>query len=125
MVYFWVGIAGAFGAILRYLIGVTFFTASSFPYATLFINLFGSYLLAVLTTRIFRKTTLPSHLTTAIGTGFVGSFTTFSALSVETVELFRNENLFLGFLYVFISITGGLIMSRLGFDMESEEVQKT
>ena len=120
MVYVLIGVAGTLGAILRYLIGISLFTNSAFPYATLTINLIGSFLLAWLTTGLFKKTSLPSAITTAIGTGFVGSFTTFSTLSVETVTLFQNGEIFLGVLYVFVSIVGGLIMSRLGFWVNRE-----
>lgn len=125
MTYFLIGIAGTFGAILRYLIGISLFTNSSFPYATLSINLTGSFLLAWLTTRLFKKSTLPPSIATAIGTGFVGSFTTFSTFSVETFELFQNGDISLGVLYIFVSIFGGLLMSRLGFNMNSKEVQES
>ena len=118
MVYLFVGIAGSLGAILRYLIGIFLFTNSSFPYGTLSINLIGSFLLAWLTTRFFKRTSLSPAIATAIGTGFVGSFTTFSTLSVETVQLFQRGAIGLGVLYVFISIVGGLLMSRLGFNVE-------
>ncbi|WP_042349849.1 fluoride efflux transporter FluC [Bacillus massiliigorillae] len=124
MVYLYIGMAGALGAILRYIIGVFLFTDSVFPYATLCINLIGSFLLAWLTTKLFRRISLSKAITTAIGTGFVGSFTTFSTLSVETVQLFKNNDIFLGFLYIFISIVGGLVMSRIGFDV-GEEVRKS
>lgn len=124
MVYFLVGVGGTFGAILRYLIGVSLLTNSLFPYTTLSINLIGSFLLTWLTTRLLKKTSWPPHITTAIGTGFVGSFTTFSTLSVETVKLFQDGAILLGILYVFVSIMGGLLMSRLGFNIGSEEVQK-
>ena len=120
MVYLFVGIAGSLGAILRYLIGISLFSHSSFPYATLCINLVGSFLLAWLTTRFFRRTSLPPLITTAIGTGFVGSFTTFSTLSVETVQLFQRGAVELGVLYVTISIIGGFLMSTLGFNVERE-----
>lgn len=121
MVYLLVGLSGTLGAILRYLIGISFFTHSSFPYATLAINLIGSFLLAWLTTRFFKKVSWPSHITTAIGTGFVGSFTTFSTLSVETVQLFQAGDRMLGVLYVLVSMIGGLLMSRLGFNLGKEE----
>jgi fluoride exporter len=120
MIYFLVGIAGALGAILRYLISITLFTNSSFPFATLSINLIGSFLLAWFTTRLFKRTSLPPEVTTAIGTGFVGSFTTFSTLSLETIQLFQSGELWLGVLYVLVSIVGGLFMSRLGFSVEKE-----
>lgn len=115
MVYFLVGIAGALGSILRYLIGISLFTNSSFPFATLSINLIGSFILAWLTTSLFKKIIIAPAVSTAIVTGFVGSFTTFSAVSVETVALFSNGDILLGVLYVLASVFGGLLMSRLGF----------
>ncbi|GKU84163.1 MULTISPECIES: fluoride efflux transporter CrcB [Niallia] len=124
MIYFWVGIAGTLGAILRYMIGVSLFTNSTFPYATLMINLIGSFLLAWLTTNLFKRLSISPIIATTLGTGFVGSFTTFSTLSVETVNLFRAGNIVLGLSYVFVSIIGGLAMSRLGFKV-SQEVQKS
>ena len=120
MVYFWVGIAGAIGAILRYLIGILFFTNSLFPYTTLSINLIGSFLLAWFTNSLFKRLSLSPVFTTAIGTGFVGSFTTFSTLSIETVILFEKGHLLLGILYVLLSIFGGLFMSRLGVKVGKE-----
>lgn len=123
MIYFFVGIAGTLGAILRYVIGVSLFTNTTFPYATLIINLIGSFLLAWLTTNLFRKIPISPAFATAIGTGFVGSFTTFSTLSVETVKLFQNGNILIGLFYIIISIIGGLAMSRLGFNV-NKEVQK-
>ncbi|MBT2739973.1 fluoride efflux transporter CrcB [Bacillus sp. ISL-77] len=124
MIYFWVGIAGTLGAILRYMIGASLFTNSTFPYATLIINLIGSFLLAGLTTNLFKWLSISPVIATSIGTGFVGSFTTFSTLSVETVKLFQVGNIVLGLAYVFVSILGGLAMSRLGFKV-SQEVQES
>jgi len=124
MIYFWVGIAGSMGAILRYLIGVSLFTNSSFPYGTLTINLIGSFLLAWLTTNLFKRLSISPIIATAVGTGFVGSFTTFSTLSVETIKMFQAGNILWGLLYVLVSICGGLLMSRLGF-IVNKEVQKS
>lgn len=124
MICFWVGIAGAIGAMLRYWIGIFLFTNSSFPYATLSINLIGSFLLAWLTTFLINRFSLSSVIATAIGTGFIGSFTTFSTLSIETIELFQSGNILFGLLYVFVSIIGGLVMSRLGFRL-NKEAQKS
>ena len=123
MIYFWVGIAGSMGAILRYLIGVSLLTNSSFPYGTLTINLIGSFLLAWLTTNLFKRLSISPIIATAVGTGFVGSFTTFSTLSVETIKMFQAGNILWGLLYVLVSICGGLLMSRLGFNL-NKEVQK-
>lgn len=122
MTYVFVGVAGSLGAILRYLIGLVLFDESMvFPFSTLIINLIGSFLLAWFTTRLVKKFSLSTHLKTAIGTGFIGSFTTFSTLSVETVSLFENGNMFLATIYVLASINGGLLMSRIGFSVSKGE----
>ena len=114
MVYLFVGIAGSLGAILRYLIGISLFTNSSFPYATLSINLIGSFLLAWLTTRFFKRTSLSPVIATAIGTGFVGSFTTFSTLSVETVQLFQRGAIRTGRTLCFYKYCWGITNESIG-----------
>ncbi|OIU68543.1 fluoride efflux transporter CrcB [Rossellomorea aquimaris] len=120
--YLLVGLAGSLGAMLRYWVGYAFFDESGmFPYATLTVNLIGSFVLALFTTAFVRKFSLPGHVKTAIGTGFIGSFTTFSTLSVETVTLFENGHILLGAVYIFVSILGGLAMSRIGFRMQKGE----
>lgn len=115
MVYLFIGIAGALGAILRYIIGILFFPNTLFPFATLTVNLAGSFLLAWLTTSFFKRIPISPMLAHAIGSGFIGSFTTFSMFSVETVAMINNGFIFLGIIYMFLSVTGGIFMGRLGF----------
>ncbi|MDC3417630.1 fluoride efflux transporter FluC [Aquibacillus salsiterrae] len=115
MIYVLVGLAGALGAMLRYLVGIALVSESPFPFSTLLINLIGCYLLAWLTTTLFNKLALSDYAKAAIGTGLVGSFTTFSAVSVETVLLFDRGSIVLGICYVIVSLIGGMAMSRLGF----------
>lgn len=114
MAYLLIGIAGASGALLRYIIGVVFFTDTIFPYATLLVNLTGSFLLTLLVTKLFHKFTLPANIENALATGFIGSFTTFSALSIETVTMFTNGDYFLAIIYILLSVFGGLFFSYLG-----------
>jgi fluoride exporter len=120
-----VGLAGALGAMLRYWVGYAFFDESGvFPFATLTVNLIGSFVLALFTTGLVRRFSIPGDLKTAIGTGFVGSFTTFSTLSVETVTLLENGHVLLGAIYVSVSILGGLVMSRIGFRVQKGEAAR-
>ncbi|MBR3321539.1 MAG: CrcB family protein, partial [Exiguobacterium sp.] len=52
---------------------------------------------------------------TIVGTGMIGSFTTFSTFSVETIRLLDESRIGLALLYVFLSITLGLGSSWLGY----------
>ncbi len=122
MIYMYVGLAGMLGSILRYWIGISLFAENVFPYSTLACNLAGSFVLAWLTTIGFKRINVSPELTAAIGTGFIGSFTTFSTLSVETVDLFNKGHLIPGILYIILSMIGGLLFSRLGFRIAKEEL---
>ncbi|WP_347860848.1 CrcB family protein [Salimicrobium sp. PL1-032A] len=113
MIYLYIAIAGFVGAALRYVTGELFFRPEAvFPFATLTVNILGTFLLAWFT---FRALNLPGNIKKAIGTGLLGSFTTFSALSVETVDLVETGNLLPAFLYISMTVAGGFAASVLGF----------
>ena len=57
------------------------------------VNIIGTFLLCFLVTGVVRKISAAKHIQDAMTTGFLGSFTTFSALSMETVLLFENGQL--------------------------------
>lgn len=82
-----VGLGGAAGAIARYGVG-RLLAAPGFPLATLIVNISGSLLMGVLVGLLFRFA--PSWSAEArllLGTGLLGGFTTFSAFSLEAIEL--------------------------------------
>jgi CrcB protein len=115
--YFLVGIAGIIGALLRYLVGIYFnhWWFYDFPLATLLTNLSGCFLLGWLTKFLPKLKFLHPNFKTALGTGLIGSFTTFSTFSVETVKLIEAAMWASAFLYVLLSLTGGLLFSWLGY----------
>ncbi|WP_214785745.1 fluoride efflux transporter CrcB [Exiguobacterium sp. s183] len=117
MLYVYVGVAGAVGALARYGLGllVASFGTSPFPVATLLINLIGSFLLGWLTHRFLQRGKPSPQIVTIIGTGMIGSFTTFSTFSVETIQLVEHDHVLLAVTYVFLSITLGLWSSWFGY----------
>lgn len=92
----WVAVmlGGALGALARHATN-TYVTArldgtplAGFPLATLLVNVTGSFTLAFLTALTLRGLVTP-EARMAIGTGFVGAFTTFSTFEVEADTLYR------------------------------------
>ncbi|MBP2017318.1 CrcB protein [Symbiobacterium terraclitae] len=84
-----VAAAGAQGALARYVLGNWLATRlpSAFPLPTLIINLLGSMLLGFVVGYGIERGRLPEQWRLPVTAGFVGSFTTFSTWSVETVVL--------------------------------------
>ncbi|WP_157983837.1 fluoride efflux transporter FluC [Nesterenkonia muleiensis] len=77
----WVAAAGACGAVLRLLLVVVSEEQyMRFPWATLVVNLSGSAALGVLIGVSHAWSRLPRWAVPVLGTGFLGSFTTFSAV---------------------------------------------
>ncbi|MCL9816629.1 fluoride efflux transporter CrcB [Natronocalculus amylovorans] len=81
---FLVGTGGAIGALLRYAVG-EYVPATEFPYATLIVNVIGSFVLGVL---VFGGASSDTML--LIGIGACGAFTTYSSFSVQTILLFED-----------------------------------
>ena len=120
-----VGIAGMVGAVLRYGLGVYFdhWWFYHFPLATFMINMAGSFILGWLTNFLPKVKWLHPHIKTALGTGLIGSFTTFSTFSVETVHLISAARWGVAILYVLLSLWGGLLFSWLGYQLGKVEVK--
>lgn len=118
MVYLYVGIGGAIGSILRYFVSfLTFPTLYHFPIGTLFVNLLGAFVLGWFVARVSPLQLISKEVKAGISTGMIGSFTTFSTLSVEVIQLVH-ESLYLWlFLYLSISVVGGLTLTAIGFSI--------
>lgn len=82
-------LAGGVGAAARFAVdGLVQRHARSVPLGTLVVNVTGSFLLGLLTGLAVSHRGLDG-VTLVVGTGFLGGYTTFSAASVETVNLAR------------------------------------
>ena len=116
MVYILVGLAGFIGAVFRYALSViiTPINPAVFPLATLLINWIGCFSLPLVTFYFFERYQIRQIYRTAISTGLIGSFTTFSTVSVELVRLLEENQLFLAMLYLMMSLFGGIFMCYLG-----------
>ena len=119
----WIGLAGSTGAIMRVLIGQAVPNVSGFPISTLTVNVIGTFLLCFIIAGACRTLSAHEDVQDIVTTGFLGSFTTFSALSVETVLLVENNQFILAGLYVLCSIIGGISAGALGFRLGRKKVR--
>jgi CrcB protein len=90
---------------------------TSWPVATLAINLVGAFLLGLLLAALRRRGPDAGRLRDArllLGTGVLGGFTTYSALAVGTVELARDDRLATAAAYAAGTVVLGLVAVTLG-----------
>lgn len=122
--YLMLSIGGAFGAVARLLIKNIGSSNSSIPWATLSINLTGTFILAFATFILFDKYIKKESLKLAIGTGFCGGYTTFSTFCKEVIFLIKEGHTIEASTYIFLSAIVGLIMVLIAFVVSNKFLKK-
>ncbi|MGE5271575.1 MAG: fluoride efflux transporter CrcB [Thiohalocapsa sp.] len=111
-----IAIGGTLGCWARY--GVTVLIqrlwGAAFPYATLSINVLGSFLMGFLFIVTLERLTVEPHVRIGILTGFLGGFTTFSTFSMEALLLAQQGEAAKSALYIALSVGLGLIAAFAG-----------
>ena len=103
-----VALGGAIGAALRYLsnVGAMRLFGPGFPYATLFVNILGSFAMGLLVVTLAKKG--GTALAPFLMTGVLGGFTTFSAFSLESALLIERGLFTSAALYAAGSVFAGI-----------------
>jgi CrcB protein len=110
-----VGIGGLVGSILRYLVSILLsaYLTSSFPFATLTVNILGCFLIGLLFAFTDRGQLIAPEWRMLLTTGFCGGFTTFSTFSYESIKLIQDGEMFFAFANVAISVVVGFAATWL------------
>jgi fluoride exporter len=115
MEFLWIGIGGFFGAASRYcfyLLEKRFLP--TLPLATFIVNLLGCLLAGILWGLIERKILINQELKLILMVGFLGSFTTFSTFSLETVSLIRTGDILVAIFNIAAQVFLGLLLVSIG-----------
>lgn len=110
-----VGVAGAVGAMLRYLTDHHMQSRhhGPFPWGTFTVNIAGSFILGVLT-GFTMITTLQPTVSAALRTGLCGALTTFSTFTYDTTRLITHGDVRTAMWNVAASLITGLAVGALG-----------
>lgn len=87
-----VGAGGFVGAVARYVVDlrVSELTRGSFPWGTLLVNASGSLLVGLLFALLVERAALPAAWRGPLMIGFIGSYTTFSTLALESWRMIED-----------------------------------
>ena len=114
--YVAVAIFGVLGCWARY--GMTNLVQTiygrDFPYATLSINVGGSFLMGFLFIETLERLTISPALRTGILTGFIGGYTTFSTFEMEILLLVEDGAPAKAILYIVLSVGLGFLAALFG-----------
>jgi fluoride exporter len=110
-----IALGGALGSMARY--GMTQLipvAPDGFPWATFWTNLSGAFVLGFFLTLVLERLPPNRYLRPFFAVGFLGAYTTFSTMAVETVVLVKDGHAAIGVGYTLASVAAGLVLASLG-----------
>ena len=109
-----IGLGGSLGAISRYLLNeiVIKYIPTSFPTGILVVNIIGCLVIGLL---LGNSMMSKDHVYYFFAVGFLGSFTTMSAFSYQTIELF-NTNILIACSYIILTLTLTILATYIGIN---------
>jgi fluoride exporter len=120
--FVWVALGGAIGSLLRFGVNLAAprLMGQDFPWATLTVNVVGSFLIGLFTAVLAEKFADQPDLRLFLTTGVLGGFTTFSAFSLDVFGLMQRGENSLALIYALASVAlsilavfGGFMVSRV------------
>jgi CrcB protein len=114
--YLYIAIFGVLGCWARYAMTqlIQGWWGSSFPYATLAINVSGAFVMGFLFVVTLERLTVPPAIRTGVLTGFLGGYTTFSTYALESLMLAETGQAVSAGLYVVLSNVLGVLAAFIG-----------
>lgn len=111
-----VALGGALGAVSRYAIDRAIVASVGRPtvLGILLINVTGSFLLGLFVSTSAERVGIPDEVRLLVAVGFLGAYTTFSTLTVASVQLADSGDLLRSALNIVGSIVVGLVAAYLG-----------
>jgi fluoride exporter len=115
--FVWVALGGAIGSALRYGVNIAAprLLGTGFPWATLTVNIVGSFLMGLLSAALAEKFSDQPDLRLFLTTGILGGFTTFSAFSLDVFGLMQRGENSTAVIYALASVALSILAVFSGF----------
>ncbi len=114
-----IGLGGFIGTIVRFLIGswIEKSFASSFPLATILVNLIGCFLIGMVSGYFTQKLGDQTQLFFFLTVGVLGGFTTFSAIAMDSQVFIENGEYLKMLTYVSVQAILGIALCLIGYNL--------
>ena len=110
-----IALGGALGAPARYEVAeLVHVPKDGFPWATFWTNASGAFVLGLFLTLLLERFPPSRFPRPFFAIGFLGAYTTFSTMAVETVTLIKDGHAPLGCAYLVTSVAAGLLVAYTG-----------
>lgn len=119
MQWLMIAIGGALGSMARYAaVGyITPLFNYRFPAGTFLVNIVGSFLIGACYVLLVERALLSSEWRLFFITGILGGFTTFSAFSLEILQMWQEGHVVTSIFYAASSVVIGLLCAYLGMQL--------
>ncbi len=113
-----IGVGGAIGTLARYGVERAAVPAPlGFPWATLTVNVVGSFLLGAVVTLVVERWPGDRYLRPLVAVGFCGGFTTFSTFAVEIDQRIQHGRGALAAAYIVVTLVASLAAALAGITL--------
>jgi len=115
-IYISIALGGSLGAISRYWVSTATYSwlGNNFPYGTLMVNVTGSLVMGFLTVVLVQRFDVSDEVRLALIVGFLGSFTTFSTFSMDTIHWIESGAVIKALAYILVSVTACVLGAWAG-----------
>lgn len=117
-----VAAGGTVGTLARFGVAQAWADAAAWPVATFTVNVVGAFALGVLLELLVRRGAdgpVAQRVRLTVGTGFLGAFTTFSALAIEVERMLADGHVTTALVYGFGSVILGFAACAAGVALAS------
>ena len=115
-IYIAIAVGGSLGAVSRYWVTTRTYhwLGMDYPYGTLTVNVLGSLMLGFLSVLLVERFQLSEAIRFGLLAGFLGSFTTFSAFAMDSINLLNSGAILKSLGYMLLSVVFCIVAAWAG-----------